>query len=84
MFIATTLRAVKDAALSPSAEEVSSVLVVVVDGDRVRGTAAVPLNCPVASSHSPAVGLGANVSDAAHPPSTVEISSTDLWCYIVE
>ena len=73
----TTLRTVKDAALSPSVAEVFSALVVVVDDVRVRGTAAVLPNYPVVSLRSPAVGLGAKVSDAAHPPSTAEVSSAD-------
>ena len=58
--------------------EVSSTLVVIVDGDRVRGAAAVLPNHPAASLCTPAVGLGANVSDATRFPSTVEGSSADV------
>ena len=76
--LVTMLRAVEDAALSPSVVEVSSTLVVIVDGDRVRRTAAVLPNCPAASLCTPAVGLGANVSDATSLPSIVEVSSADV------
>ena len=74
----TMLRAEEDATLSPSVVEVSSTLVVIVDGDRVRGAAAVLPNRPVVSLHIPAVGLGTNVSNDTRFPSTVEGSSADV------
>ena len=80
---AATLGTVENTILPPSMAEVSGAFVVVMADGRPKGAAIVPPNCPGMSSHSPSVGLGAEVGDDARPPSMTEVSSAVIMVVLV-